>query len=366
MRAIEREALSFARGYRELRRSNTTPTESYYSLRKLYCLTNGRFNDTASWVLSRFHPPTELPRADSVLGDVSDASIARIVRDIETNGFHVFDRKLSAETINSLRRFAQTIPCEAIFMSTEKEMGRHVEKLTPYGQHPDESPKYDIAQKDILGNPTVQQLLMDSGLHRVAQAFLRCSPILDLVAMWWSRPYRGKASSEAAQLYHFDMDRIKFIKFFFYLTDVTSRTGAHCYVRGSSKRKPAAILRDGRISDEEICKYYPTEDFVEICGEKGLIIAVDTRGWHKGKPLIEGERLLLQVEFANSMFGQNYPKIDLPKDASPSFVSFAHEHSTMFQGIFTQSSRDRSKVMGSKNTGLLRGLLNGTWIPERK
>jgi len=180
---------------------------------------------------------------------------------------------------------------------------------------------------------------MDSGFYRVAHWFLRCDPILDVVAMWWSRPYHGKASSEAAQLYHFDMDRIKFIKFFFYLTDVTSRSGPHCYIRGSSKRKPAAILRDGRIPDEEIHRYYPAKDFVEICGERGSIIAADTRGWHRGKALTDGERLLLQLEFTNSMFGQNYPKIDFPKDASPSFLSFVREHPTMFQGIFTEFQR---------------------------
>jgi Phytanoyl-CoA dioxygenase (PhyH) len=342
MRAIEREAWSFAKGYRELRRSNTTPTESYYSLRKLYCLTNGRFNDTASWVLSRFHPPTELPQADSILGDISDASVARIVRDIEANGFHVFDGKLPVETVNSLCGFAQTIPCQAIVVSNERKLGDYAGVMAPYPRHPVQSPRYDMAQADILENNTVQQLLMDSGLHRVAQEFLRCAPILDLAAMWWSRPFRGIASSEAAQLYHFDMDRIKFIKFFFYLTDVTPESGPHCYVRGSSKRKPAAILRDGRISDEEIRRHYPPEELVEICGERGSIIAVDTRGWHKGKALADGERLLLQLEFTNSMFGQNYSKTDLSKEVSPSFREFVRLNPRMFQGVIRQFPYEHS------------------------
>jgi hypothetical protein len=129
------------------------------------------------------------------------------------------------------------------------------------------------------------------------------------------------------------MDRIKFLKVFFYLTDVTPESGPHCYVRGSSKRKPAAILRDGRIPDEEIRSHYPEETFVEICGGTGSIIAVDTRGWHKGKPLTEGERLILQFEYTNSMFGQNYPKSALPEDASASFREFVEANSRTFQGI---------------------------------
>ena len=345
---IAREVSSFSEGYRELRRTNTTPTESYHSLRRLYCLTNGRFNDAASWVLSRLYPVDEIPSGESVLGDVSENAVTRVIEDIQTNGFHVFDRKLPAEIVNTLHELAETIPCQAILTSNEQKLGEYADKQAPYRQHPVESPKYDITQRDIIGNPTVQHLLMDSGLHRVAQAFLGCAPILDLVAMWWSRPFHGKASTEAAQLYHFDMDRIKFIKFFFYLTDVTPESGPHCYVRGSSKRKPAAILRDGRIPDEEICRHYPPEDLVEICGERGSIIAVDTRGWHKGKALTEGERLLLEFEFANSMFGQNYSKTDLPKEASSSFREFVRIHPRMFQGIIEQSPHDHSSVGGNK------------------
>ena len=46
-------------------------------------------------------------------------------------------------------------------------------------------------------------------------------------------------------------------------------------------------------------------------GKKGTILAVDTRGFHKGKDLTDSNRLLLQIEFSNSMFGQSYPKIDI-------------------------------------------------------
>ena len=246
---IAGETLSFARGYRQLRRTNATPANAYQSLRQLYCLTNGRFNDAVSWGLSRFHPISKIPQAASILGDVSDTAIARLVRDIDANGFHVFDQKLPADKIEALRSFAESIPCQAILTSSQQKAGESADKLLPYRQHSIECPKYDITQRDILENPTVQELLMDAGLRRVAQGFLRCAPILDLVAMWWSRPFHGIASTEAAQLYHFDMDRIKFLKFFFYLTDVTPESGPHCYVRGSSKRKPKSLLRDGRISD---------------------------------------------------------------------------------------------------------------------
>src|SRR5689334_3076124 len=80
--AIARGAFSFAKGYRELRRTHVTPEHSYYSMRSLYCLTNGRFNDVASCLLSLFHPPGREGPSHSILGDLSNASIARIVQDI--------------------------------------------------------------------------------------------------------------------------------------------------------------------------------------------------------------------------------------------------------------------------------------------
>jgi hypothetical protein len=366
IKTVARETVSFAKGYHELQRSDTTPIEAYQSLRKLYCLTNGRFNDAVSWFLSCLYPVDEVPSGESVLGDVSEDAVTRVVEDIQTNGFHVFDRKLPSETVNDLRAFAESIPCQAILIANEQKVGEYGDKSAPYRQHPVESPKYDITPHDILGNATVQQLLMDSGLYRVAQAILQCTPMLDLVAMWWSRPFHGKASSEAAQLYHFDMDRIKFIKFFFYLTDVTPESGPHCYVRGSSKRKPAVILRDGRIPDEEIRRHYPKEDLVEICGERGSIIAVDTRGWHKGKALTEGERLLLQLEFTNSMFGQNYSKSDLSKEVSPLFREFVRIHPRMFQGVLRRFPHEHASVRKNKKGGFLRTLLQWNIDPRKE
>ncbi len=327
-------SVNFATGYREFQRTGTTPMPSYFGLRGLYVATNGRFNDAFSWVLSKYHPASEVAPGESILGDISDDSVRRIAEDIEKNGFHVFDRKLPMEIVNRLRAFAETIPSRALQTAdAAKKDGEFAAKPAPYRQHPVESPAYHIDQRDIVENPTVQQLLMDSGFQRVAQAFLRCAPIVDLVAMWWSRPFHGKASTEAAQLYHFDMDRIKLVKFFFYLTDVTPESGPHCYVRGSSKRKPKPILRDGRIPDEEIRMHHREEDILEICGEIGSIIAVDTRGWHKGKPLTEGERLILQFEFANSMFGQNYPKAEMAKIGDGPFREFVHANPRMFEGV---------------------------------
>ena len=111
-------------------------------------------------------------------------------------------------------------------------------------------------------------------------------------------------------MYHFDLDRIKFMKFFFYLTDVDAETGPHCFVKSSHGKLPKAINRDGRFEDDEIEKIYGKDNLLELCGKRGSIMAVDTRGFHKGKDLTKDKRLLFQIQFTNSMFGQTYERID--------------------------------------------------------
>jgi hypothetical protein len=156
----------------------------------------------------------------------------------------------------------------------------------------------------------VKNLITDESLIYFAQEYMGCTPILDLFAMWWSAPYsKGKVQSEVAQMYHFDMDRIKFIKFFFYLTEVDSETGPHCYIRGSHKGLPSILQRDGRFTDQEIIANFNEKDILELCGDKGTLIAVDTMGLHKGKPLTKGERLIFQIEFTNSLFGAPFNQL---------------------------------------------------------
>lgn len=165
--------------------------------------------------------------------------------------------------------------------------------------------KYQFFEEDLIQDHEIQRLIADPSILSVAQAFLKAKPVVDLISMWWSTSVSKQASSEVAQLYHWDMERIKFIKFFFYLTDVDTDTGPHCYVKGSNNGFPTAVRRDGRILDEEINKVYPAENLIEINGKRGSILAVDTSGFHKGKNLKRADRLLLQFEFANSLFGIN-------------------------------------------------------------
>jgi Phytanoyl-CoA dioxygenase (PhyH) len=282
-----------------------TPLAATGSLRRLYVATDGRINDTGAKVSGALHPARPLERVHGVLGDLDAAAVNVIAGDIQRNGYHIFETKLDEEVCDRIVEFARHVPATLIPPPAGGPTESVYDPASPLG------PRYDLAEQRIFELPELQELATDQTLMAVAQAYLKCRPINDLVAMWWSAAVASAPSSEAAQLFHFDMDRLKFIKFFLYLTDVDERHGPHVYVAASHVRKPKAVRRDGRIPDDEIVRQYGNDAIVEITGERGTLLAVDTRGFHKGKALEVGDRLLFQVEYANSLFGAPYNRIEV-------------------------------------------------------
>jgi hypothetical protein len=290
-------------------RTGSTPEAAYQSMIGLFCRTRGWSNDLLHACVQSACPPYRLPAARGVLGDLDAGEVRRAVRVVCEQGFYVFPQRLPEDLCDRLEDYARTTPCWPF-------PAKGTARPCLYDGKRPAAPNYRFREADLLGNPDVQGLMADLSLLAVAQAYLGSQPLLDIVLMWWSPAFAKEADVEAAQLYHFDMDRIKWLKFFFYLTDVTPQTGPHCFVAGSHRRyrQPAALLRRGyaRIPDEDMARHYPASAFVEITGPRGSIVAVDTRGFHKGKPPESGERLVLQLEFCNALFGGAYQRPRLP------------------------------------------------------
>lgn len=317
------------KGFKYFEISNITSASAYSSLRKMFVLTRGNSNDRISAAINKRIGKYELDDRSGVLGNLSDVELKDMIETMERDGFYIFDKFLPENIVNELYNYGLTIPCQ--YLDLEKKAYSNKEVF--FNPSKPFSPRYEFNNASIVNLPAIQQLLFDKSLLAFAQEYLGVKPILDLIAFWWSLPFEGKGKSEAAQMYHFDMDRIKFMKFFFYLTDVDSENGPHCYVRGSHKYLPQSLARDGRFSDEEIIKEYGIENIIEICGKKGSIIAVDTRGFHKGKELVQNNRLIFQIEFANSMFGQNYPPLSIQpqdKDAELMYNKYPYTYEQFF------------------------------------
>lgn len=295
----------FTFGYKYFELNGETPVYSYRSLRKLFYTSNGQFNKKISKKISKQNPPYKLEEVSKgILGDITQKDSDFIVSKLNQDGFYIFDKLLNEIDLQKLLDFS--LEKEARLMPYPKLCFKKYNRDNP------EAVKYQFLEKDLVNNEVVQNILTDKSILKISQDFLGSKPIIDLISMWWSTCFSKEASSEIAQLYHFDMERIKFIKFFIYLTDVDEQTGPHCYVKGSTKNIPLSVRKDGRIDDREIENAYNKEDLLEICGEKGTILAVDTSGFHKGKKLEKNDRLLFQIELTNSLFGvkNTYYKVE--------------------------------------------------------
>lgn len=301
---------SFASGYREFKKSGTTPEGAYSSMRRLYRKTNGRFNDAMGGLCRAIHRKQTADLSRSMFENASQEEVRRAAAAIRRDGYFEFDRKLPAAACQKLLNYSLANPAASVTASCGAASVKSV-----FNRDKPQSVRHQFQADELFQDETVQQVATDPYFFAIAQDYLGFNPVFDVLAMWWSAPSRDQqVQSRAAQLYHFDMDRLKFVKFFVYLTDVDSQTGPHCYVRGSHRRKPPALLKDDRITDEEILEHYPSDDLVELTGCTGTMLAVDTRGFHKGKPLENRDRLIFQVQFADSLFGQNYPLIHVPSD----------------------------------------------------
>ncbi|BAK78303.1 hypothetical protein NH8B_3552 [Pseudogulbenkiania sp. NH8B] len=142
-------------------------------------------------------------------------------------------------------------------------------------------------------------------------------PLADVLSMWWHTAFQNKADSNAAQLYHFDLDRLKWLKIFVYLTDVGPQNGPHSFVKGSHNPGaiPPHLLKRGyaRITDEEVNDAFSADACLQFSAPRGSIIIEDTRGLHKGAIVSGDPRLILQLQFSNSLFGTNYPEARISK-----------------------------------------------------
>ncbi len=314
-------AAVFEDGYQEFLKTGKTPHEAYMAMLNLFCATDNAFLDDYNKKIAALHPPVKQPEIiNGVLGTLNTKDFNDINATLNKDGYANFNKKIPAETVKRLVDYALKNPT--------KTAPKYDTPVIYNPEHPiSEIYRFDL--NDLINNPDIQDLIMDPQLINIARNYLGCEPVFDFPAMWWTTAFLKHASEEAAQLYHFDLDRIKWLKIFIYLTDVTEENGPHRFIRGSHKvgSKPKDILKRGyaRIPDQDLTPHYKAEDFVVYYGEAGAMFAGDTKCWHKGTPLQKDHRLVLEFEYTSSLFGTNYPKLQV-KESSAAFKEFCAKH----------------------------------------
>ena len=220
------------------------------------------------------------------------------VSDLETDGYHILTWRLPEDWISAAINAAQHLPVTSLLDSTDVQLPISIMPRSATYWH----------DNNVLSVNEFRQLVLDECIKEIIGRYLQCRPVFDTVASWWTFP-AGEADSASAQLYHFDLDRIKWVKVFVYLTDVGPENGPHAFVRGSHRTIGRKAKRDGRYTDSEVFSLYPKSDEMIFTAPRGTVILEDTLGFHKGVPAVNGHRFIFEYEYSINHFGYPYEDV---------------------------------------------------------
>ena len=313
-KVLSKNTAKVFRGLRQYLAGGEPDTDSWRALLDLHCMTNGRSTDIMTRVMRTVRPP-KLSGApyESLLGSFAPKKVNEIVEDIRRDGYCVFKGRVPADICDGIT---------AASLRLEARAGRKTDsKMMVFDPKSPIAPVYDVPERESIKIAEMQRLVADPIFANVAETYFRARSTIMNAALWWSPVMDGKPDTDAAQLFHFDYDPAPiWLKFFVYLTDVTPTTGPHVFVRGSHRRqlpisKGLLARHYVRIPDDEIEAVYGKENIIDLTGPRGTVIAVDTLGFHKGKPPTTGNRLLAQIVLATPLFVKlNAGTVPLPVD----------------------------------------------------
>jgi ectoine hydroxylase-related dioxygenase (phytanoyl-CoA dioxygenase family) len=332
-------ALDFARHGRDLASlgygmavnsfTGHTPKASHEALVSLFTRSGGRTNDRLASIISLYRRPYNIAEKLGVLSPLSDSELTEIQSKLERDGYFVFDERLPEAFCDKI---ADRI-ADADYVVRGDGIVYDSSKLQKYDRNSPIAANYTLTRDDTTDVPEVQELVSDPTLIKVAQNYLKSKSIFTGLTLGYSARVKDEPDDNAAQTFHWDMERIKWLRFFIYLTDVDEDTGPHCFIKGSHRAGvlPEEVYTKGyvRHGDDEILKIFGSDCYLEFTAKKGTIIAEDSRGLHKGKALNKGERLLLAFELSNSTFGAD-KRHAIRHLHSPRFAEFSRKYPGLY------------------------------------
>ncbi len=323
-----KDYLDLKNGLNEFEKTSHTPDSAYQAMIRLHGQTNGESTARLARHFSKAHPKPPVSSCKGLLGDLSKEETNHVVEDIQANGFHIFEKRLDDDICDQLNDYA--VNNEAHYWQEGKRINSYFEPSHS------QSTVYKFDESDMIKQPVFQAIMADPTFRVIAAEYINAAPILCSINQWYSSTQPPSSDDHGGQQYHFDMSRAKWLNFFVYLTDVGPEDGPHCYVKKSHLFKVNAakpLLKRGyvRISDKDIEQAYGKDSIVELTGKKGTIMAVDTIGFHRGKPPIDNHRLIFEIIYASSLFGGNYQTHQKPKSVISEFEQALTAHPWTYQ-----------------------------------
>jgi hypothetical protein len=145
----------------------------------------------------------------------------------------------------------------------------------------------------------IAEIATDPMVGDVVGHYLGTEPLLIGTRVFWSYP-PPMVGCEAATLpdygFHYDIDDFKFVKLFFYLTNVDEDSGPHTIIAGTHVGKSWSEKLHRRIDDARALALYG-ERIRTLTGRRGEGFFEDTFCYHKGA-LPRKPRLMLEFEWS--------------------------------------------------------------------
>ncbi len=170
----------------------------------------------------------------------------------------------------------------------EKSMGKEI-LLAQY---------FNIEDCDVFNDIVNSKKLLKIVQNYIGKKVKKVGTIL-----WWTFPSNVSEEERIkhAHFFHRDVDDYKFLKVFFYLTDVSLGDGTHVFVRKTHKPGWKEFFKEGfrvkRYTDSQINDMYPGQVF-EIAGSSGDGFIENTLGFHKGNTPTKERRLVFEITYA--------------------------------------------------------------------
>ena len=225
-----------------------------------------------------------------------------VVAALETSGLYQ-GLQLPTATVQAIRTFAEKTPCyvngkhyAGFFYHQKVQAQKEYQKPILTGQY------FNVDQRCAA----IADLIQDPLLLAIAADYLQTQPAYLGSQLWWSFPGEANQAQrcQISQAFHYDLDGYRFLKIFFYLTDVDVLSGPHVIVQGTHRTmKWAHRLLRKRYTDRAILAAYGTESVATLYGPAGYGFVEDTFCFHKGEIPLQRDRLLLQVEYGAKDYG---------------------------------------------------------------
>lgn len=186
------------------------------------------------------------------------------------------------------------------------------------GPIPRTSTKLYYRAEDLLGCRELVALANSPLVLDAVGAVLGTRPTIASFQAWWTLGEHFGGQVHFDDAYHRDVDDLRFVKLFAYLTDTDEHNGAHSFVRGS--HRSTKFTRRGTISDEDVRAAYPAQDILTVAGTAGTAFLEDTWGIHRPLLATRGRRLIFSVLYALTPWvpqGPGAPTKPLPPGLDP-------------------------------------------------